>query len=51
MTLQERMKYAMKINRNYAHSYYGNTDGGVFMGGIQNQNGFWLTINMPKGNY
>ena len=30
---------------------YGNTCCGVFNGGIQNLKGFWLKINIPKGNY
>ena len=30
---------------------YGNTGCGVFKGGIQNQKGFWLKINILNGNY
>ena len=30
---------------------YGNRGCGVFKGGVQNQKGFCIRINMPKGNY
>ena len=29
---------------------YGNTECEVFKGGIENHIGFWLKINIPKGN-
>ena len=32
-------------------SHYGNRGCGVFKGGVQNQKGFCIRINMPKGNY
>ena len=39
------------LSANHLCEPYGNTGCGVFKEGIQNQKGFWLKINISKGNF
>ena len=43
-------KWGIKVNKwDYVH--YGNRGCGIFKRGIQNQKGFCIRINIPKGNF